>query len=128
MKTTPHGDRSMMLRLALVGMVAALGVTLPAQPECEKWFESVQTWAAATLADWDTWKPGEEGNDCRPYARGQTDCPQCRLARARLAENTRDLLTTGPLPAVVKVSQDVPSSVKPAVEKSAESASRVATR
>ena len=96
----------MMLRLGLVGIVAALGVTLPAQPACERWFDSVQSWASATLADWDTWKPGDDRSDYSRYARGKTDCLQCRLAQAKLAAKPQDPVTTAAHEAVAKVSQD----------------------
>jgi len=84
----------MLLRLALVGMVAALGVTLPSQPKCESWFGAARTWASAALADWDTWKPREGDDDCVLGARGRADCPQCRLARARLAAEQRKPATS----------------------------------
>ncbi len=116
----------MMLRLGLVGIVAALGVTLPAQPACERWFDSVQSWASATLADWDTWKPGDDRSDYSRYARGKTDCLQCRLAQAKLAAMPQDPVTTAAHEAVAKVSHDGPISVKPAVAKPAESTSPVA--
>jgi hypothetical protein len=54
-----RGERAMISRLVLVGMVAALGVTLPSWPECEGWCQSAQEWASARLADWDTWRPRE---------------------------------------------------------------------
>ena len=58
MKTTRAGDRSMMLRLVLVGMVAALGVTIPSRPDGRGWLGSAERWAKSVLADWDTWRPG----------------------------------------------------------------------
>jgi len=79
----------MFLRLALVGMVAALGVTLPSQPKCESWSGSARSWASAVLADWDTWKPREGDDDRVLDAHGRAGCPQCRLARARLAAADR---------------------------------------
>jgi hypothetical protein len=85
MKTTPYGDRSMTLRLVLVGLVAALGISLPGQPGCEQWLESAQRWTMATVATWDTWTPGGAGYECRPSGLGNIDCPQCRIARSRLA-------------------------------------------
>jgi len=106
----------MMLRLALVGIVAALGVTLPDQSACEQWFASAQNWANATLADWDTWTPHARDNDCRPYARGKTDCPQCRLARSKPAANPRTPVRTAEHRAVATVGQEVLISAKPAVE------------
>ncbi|MFI5455581.1 MAG: hypothetical protein ACHRXM_09030 [Isosphaerales bacterium] len=94
----------MLLRLALVGMVAALGVTLPSQPKCERWFDSAQNWASGILADWDTWKPREGNDDCLLGARGRTDCPQCRLARARLAADERNPATAAEPAAIATVS------------------------
>ena len=49
----------MMTRLVLVGLVAALGVTLPSRPDCDRWIASTQKWASRVLADWDTWEPHE---------------------------------------------------------------------
>jgi hypothetical protein len=57
MKTIDRGELPMILRLVLVGLVGALGVTLPSRMECEDWFESARVWASARLADWDTWRP-----------------------------------------------------------------------
>ena len=104
----------MLVRLALVGMVAALGVTLPSQPECEQWFDSAQNWASAVLADWDTWKPREGDDDCLLDARGRTDCPKCRLARARLAADQRNPATAAEPVAVATVSHAVLLAAKPA--------------
>jgi hypothetical protein len=62
--TIERGERTMMLRLVLVGLVAALGVSLPSRRDGESWLESARIWASAQLADWDTWRP--QGSDsCR---------------------------------------------------------------
>jgi hypothetical protein len=85
----------MMLRVVLVGVVAALGVTLPSQAHCDKWFDLAQDWASSVLADWDTWKPRDsDGNACRLDAGGAAECPECRLARARLVSNQRKPTTS----------------------------------
>ena len=55
MKNTRAGDRSMMLRLVLVGMVAALGVTIPGGTNRGGWLDSTGRWANSVLVDWDTW-------------------------------------------------------------------------
>ena len=57
----------MTLRLVLVGIVAALGVSIPSQPSSESWFRSAEAWATSILAEWDTWEPtdGEEANPTR---------------------------------------------------------------
>ena len=101
----------MLLRLTLVGMVAALGVTLPSQPKCEKWFGSAQTWARGVIADWDTWKPRKSENDRLASARGQTECPQCRVARARLAASLCKQVATAQT-GVAGVSQPVSPTLK----------------
>src|SRR5438270_33709 len=59
MKTIERGEHAMISRLVLVGIVAALGVSVPGRPECESWFNSAREWASAQLADWDTWRPSE---------------------------------------------------------------------
>jgi hypothetical protein len=42
----------MVLRLVLVGIVAGLGVTPPAESELSGWTRSVQTWLDAQLVEW----------------------------------------------------------------------------
>ncbi len=54
----------MMTRLVLVGLVAALGVTLPSRPDCDRWISSTQRWASRVLADWDTREPHESEAYC----------------------------------------------------------------
>jgi hypothetical protein len=77
----------MTLRLVLVGIVAALGVTLPNEPECEIWFGAAENWAISVLADWDTWRPNQAGDDSQRRQPSIHDCVQCRLARASLDAN-----------------------------------------
>jgi hypothetical protein len=80
----------MLLRLSLVGMVAALGVTLPSQAHSDKWLESAQTWANSVFAEWDTWQPPESfRSGCFFDSGDAAECPACRLARTRLAANER---------------------------------------
>jgi len=73
----------MLLRLALVGTVAALGVTLPSQARCRQWFDAAQDWASGVLADWDTWQPGAINSDRASNANGELDCPRRQLAQAQ---------------------------------------------
>jgi hypothetical protein len=56
-----RGERAMVLRLVLVGMVAALGVTLPSRHELETWGHSAQCWINARMAEWDTRTSIDEG-------------------------------------------------------------------
>jgi hypothetical protein len=44
----------MTLRLVLVSLVAALGLTIPGAPMIESWVASTQNWMNARFADWDT--------------------------------------------------------------------------
>lgn len=44
----------MTLRLVLVSLVAALGLTVPGAPMIEGWVASTQNWMNARFADWDT--------------------------------------------------------------------------
>lgn len=47
----------MTLRLVLVSLVAALGLTIPSTPMIESWVASTQNWMNARFADWDTRNP-----------------------------------------------------------------------
>jgi hypothetical protein len=85
----------MFLRLVLVGMVAAMGVTLPSRWGCQHWFDSAGVWASATLAEWDTWRPKDAAGRSHTYLRGKTECPECRLARERARSRAQDLRTAG---------------------------------
>jgi len=77
----------MMLRLVLVGMVAALGVSIPGKPSCEHWFDSAEAWATTLLAEWDTWEPTEGAGSTLLGMQDHQECEQCRLARMRVAAN-----------------------------------------
>jgi hypothetical protein len=77
----------MMLRLALVGIVAALGVTLPSQTDCDHWLLSSERWVSSVLADWDTWTPREHAAGTDLVATTDHECEQCRLARLELARS-----------------------------------------
>src|SRR4029079_2736135 len=57
MNTTRPGERPMTLRLVLVSLVAALGLTIPGVPMIEGWVASTQNWMNARFADWDTRNP-----------------------------------------------------------------------
>jgi hypothetical protein len=83
MNTKQTGEPPMIMRLVLVGLVAALGVTLPSRPECERWMGSVQSWACGVLADWDTWKPCESDAYCLPSESHVTVSDLGRLARVQ---------------------------------------------
>ena len=82
----------MILRLVLVGMVGALGVSIPAQPGCEHWYGSAQAWATSLLAQWDTWEPAcdDDGGPRLVVTQNQVDCEECRLARMRLLAGTHE--------------------------------------
>src|SRR5271166_1121937 len=60
MKTTRPGERPMTLRLVLVSLVAAMGLTIPGAPVIESWVASTQNWINARFADWDTRNPQTE--------------------------------------------------------------------
>ncbi|QEH33479.1 hypothetical protein OJF2_19810 [Aquisphaera giovannonii] len=47
----------MTLRLVLVSLVVALGMTIPGAPMLESWVASTQNWMNARFADWDTRNP-----------------------------------------------------------------------
>ena len=87
----------MFLRLVLVGMVAAMGVTLPTRWGCQNWFDSAGVWASATLAEWDTWRPKDAAGRSHTYLRGKTECPECRLARERARSRGAGYPDRGPI-------------------------------
>ena len=49
----------MTLRLVLVSLVAALGLSIPGGPMIESWVATTQNWMNARFADWDTRNPRE---------------------------------------------------------------------
>ena len=78
----------MMLRLVLVGMVAALGVSIPGKPSCEHWFDSAEAWATTLLAEWDTWGAdrgsgvyfaGDAGSQGNANSAGSPECESRRM-------------------------------------------------
>jgi hypothetical protein len=75
----------MMLRLVLVGMVAALGVTIPGGTNRGGWLVSAGRWANSAVVDWDTPRPDSSASQARRFATTRHGCEQCRLARAALA-------------------------------------------
>jgi hypothetical protein len=81
MNTKRTGELPMFARVVLVGLVAALGVTLPSRLECERWMSSAQNWACRVLADWDTWRPRESDAYCLPPDSQLTVRGPSRLAR-----------------------------------------------
>ncbi len=85
----------MMLRLALVGMVAALGVSVPSQPGSGSWFVSAEAWATSLLAEWDTWEPSDGDGSGVLATQGHIGCEECRLARLRILANASG--TTSPV-------------------------------
>ncbi len=51
----------MFSRLVLVGMVAALGITVPTRLEILGWIKAAHSWTASRLADWDSARPSDDG-------------------------------------------------------------------
>jgi hypothetical protein len=97
----------MTLRLVLVGIVVALGVTIPKRSECERGFADATTWTRSALARWDTWRPSEGSGNLR----GPRECPLCRIARAELARKSRNPATdlrAGSTAAVVRPARPSP--------------------
>jgi hypothetical protein len=75
----------MMLRLVLVGIVAALGVTIPGGTNRGGWLVSAGRWANSVVVDRDTWRQDSSTGQARRSATTRHGCEQCRLARAALA-------------------------------------------
>lgn len=73
----------MTLRLVLVTMVAALGVTIPSGPVWEHWFSSTRTWSSCSWTARNGWTAGRGPTSI--VAEESRPCELCRLARARLA-------------------------------------------
>jgi hypothetical protein len=59
MQTSHREEHPMMTRLVLVGMVAALGITVPAWSELPGWMKAAHSWTAWQLAEWDRSAPSE---------------------------------------------------------------------
>ena len=96
----------MTLRLVLVSLVAALGLTIPGGPMIESWVASTQNWMNARFADWDTRNPQEADyviiNDHYDGARrGSSGSPHARRHRP-LETRAPEPAATGakPVPAV----------------------------
>ncbi len=70
----------MMLRLVLVGIVAALGITLPSPTQCESWLGKAENWASSFLATHDRWRPSEFAPLSPQDVALAQECTQCRLA------------------------------------------------
>jgi hypothetical protein len=51
----------MFSRLVLVGMVAALGITVPTRLEILGWIKAAHSWTASRLSDWDSARPSDDG-------------------------------------------------------------------
>lgn len=79
----------MTLRLVLVSMVAALGLTIPSRMDCKRFLSSAETRASSFLAGWDTWRPGDGAGRRNPGATATRECELCRLARAQVALRTQ---------------------------------------
>ncbi|HEX3451578.1 MAG TPA: hypothetical protein VHS97_25215, partial [Isosphaeraceae bacterium] len=75
----------MTLRLVLVSMVAALGLTIPNRMDCKRFFDCAESRASSFLAGWDTWRPGEGPGHRKSGATATRECELCRLARAQVA-------------------------------------------
>ncbi len=113
----------MTLRLVLVGMVAALGLSLPNRHACENWLGSARAWANSALVECDSWTPGHSARSSLQQTRAPRVCEQCRLARARLAaETSSQKASTGssiaaptPVHAVAKTAENGTKNKVPAV-------------
>ena len=79
----------MTLRLVLVSMVAALGLTIPSRMDCKRFFDCAESRASSFLAGWDTWRPGDGAGHRQPGATATRECELCRLARAQVAFRTQ---------------------------------------
>ncbi len=74
----------MMLRLALVGLVAALGITVPNEAERAHWQAAIEKWGTSALSRWDGWRDQTSIVDLKRPMTPPGECEQCRLARMRL--------------------------------------------
>ena len=75
----------MTLRLVLVSMVAALGLTIPSRVECKRFIGLAEARASSFLAGWDTWRPGDGVGHKKLSATATRECELCRQARLAAA-------------------------------------------
>jgi hypothetical protein len=100
----------MMLRLALVGIVAALGVTLPSQTSSDQWLVATERWASSVFACWDTWSPQDHAPDIELMVAAERDSEPVRIASlppSNQEERESAVITAatfGPIPAPAVVS------------------------
>jgi hypothetical protein len=78
----------MALRLAMVGVVAALGLTVPSGRVCQ-WYNSANSWTRSLLAGGDSRTDGSVLASSSGASHVPRVCEQCRLARARLAAKAK---------------------------------------
>jgi hypothetical protein len=75
----------MTLRLILVSMVAALGLTIPSRVQCKRFIGLAEARASSFLAGWDTWRPGDGTGHKKLGSTATRECELCRLARVEVA-------------------------------------------
>ncbi len=97
----------MTLRIFLVAMVSALGLTLPTRSELPSWCQTAELWASKQLADWDTC----ERSDIAPVATG--DSTMVRVAYWR-TESLEPVVSVPRKDNPVKASDEVCSPAVPA--------------
>jgi hypothetical protein len=100
----------MTLRLVLVSLVAALGLTVPGGPVIEHWVASTQNWMNARFADWDTRNPQETDyviiND---FLDVELSAPRPSVSSIAMPVASADR-SSGPVPA------SKPQAARPAVD------------
>jgi hypothetical protein len=92
----------MAIRTGLVGLVAALSLTLPSAKQIESWKQQAQSWMNARLAEWDARMPAGENAfvyvaepPSTPVARTQ---PAPEITKASPESRPSDVASTAPAP------------------------------
>jgi hypothetical protein len=98
----------MMTRVFLVGMVAALGITVPTWPDVQGWVNAAHSWTAHQLANWDAC-PRRTGYDVTvlPFAMATQRfepivASDCALDPAEELNRFAEVVDVAPAPVVVR--------------------------
>lgn len=112
----------MTTRLVLVGMVAALGISVPTRPDVQGWVNAIHAWTVHRLADWDaSTRCKLEGITLSPMVRTRPRfepiLPEERLSDPAIELNrVAEVVDIAPVPVVVRGDLKRAGTSGPAVE------------